>query len=191
MKYKTPESSFINPPHKIEGKISEAKKSFYELAKDKVRYFNHQQFMDWVSKIVGKGKAKILYENAAVLAVIKNEKSQEEQKIEKYVTNLEIAIDATKFNINNKSYDDILPFVIEHEIYESWLRSKKGFLEEKEFSEESRTRAHLLAIRREFLLAEKEGKAEKMFEWRMLIAPEEEKEYSSAWENAKKKLHKE
>lgn len=186
MEYKIPESSFINPPHKIEGKMEKARESFYELAKDKIRYFNHQQFIDWVSEIVDKETA-VVYKNSGALVVIKSEKNEEDQK--KYVTNLEIAVDTSKLNFNGENYEDILPFVIEHEIYESWIRSKKGFIEEKEFSEESRNRAHRLAMRREFLLAEKAGKGDRMFAWRMAMRPKKEKDYMAAWENAKKKLY--
>ncbi len=189
MEYKTLESTFINPPHKIEGKTGKAMESFYELAKGRVRHFNHQQFMDWLSESLGEEKSKA-FEKIPAIVFVKNEVREEDQRIEKYLTNLEIAIDTSKFNLNGKDYTDILSFVVEHEIYESWLRSKKGFLEEKEFSEESRTRAHSLALRRQFLLAEKAGKGEKMFEWFMLVAPKKEKEYMSAWENAKNKLHK-
>jgi len=190
MEYKIPESSFVNPPHKIEGSMHEARESFYELAKNKVRHLNHEQFTDWVHKNIGEGKMGRAFSNSPAIVFFMNDNNKEEQNVEKYLKNLEIVVDTSKFNLNGKDFTDILPFVIEHEIFESWVRSKKGFLEEKEFSEESRNRAHLLALRKQFLLAEEAGKGGKMFEWFMLLAPRKEKDYISAWESARKKLKK-
>ncbi len=47
---------------------------------------------------------------------------------------------------------------------------------------------HLLAEQKEFLLAEKTGLGEKLFQWRMKICPDHEDEYLMAWESAKKKM---
>ncbi len=188
--FKMPESSNINPPHKIEKSINDSKKSFYELAKNKISYFSHQEFLSWLSSMIDDENWSENFAESPALGLI-NFKISPKDDFEKYITNLEIAIDISKFSIDGENYEDLIPFIIEHEITEVWIRAKRGFLEEREeeFTQEMRERNHQLALRREFLLAEQAGKAEKLFKWRMLVCPEKEDEYRYAWEKAKKRVN--
>jgi len=71
------------------------------------------------------------------------------------------------FKIKDKDYSDVMPFVIEHEIYETWLNAKKGA-----GSDLTMKKQHILALRRAFLLAEQQGLSEKFLEWNSLIDPD-------------------
>jgi len=48
-----PESSFINPPHEVEGTPKEARASFYELAKDKIKYLTWDEVKKWHKDMKG------------------------------------------------------------------------------------------------------------------------------------------
>ena len=93
------------------------------------------------------------------------------------------------FIIDGISYKDMIPFIIEHELYEGWLNCKKGFLGNAYEDEEIETK-HQLALRREFYLAEKSGMGEKLFEWRKKNNPDTEEDCREALRNAKKKINK-
>lgn len=177
MRFKLPESSCLDPFHKVEGSPKEARASFYELAKDRVKYLTHQEMLKWHEDVYGE---KQLHTAAFVAAVFGPE---EEKNIGKWITHLEIVVNKDAFNINGKDYSDLMPFVLEHEIYEAWLRGKRGVgpgLDE--------SKRHLLAKRRQYLLAEKAGHGDKLFEWEMLVNPDRRKEYKYALKYAKKQL---
>lgn len=187
MEYKFSESANLKKPYKIEGNMLEAKKSFYELVKDRVRILNSREFSSWVDKLSGFGKTDNFKKYPAFVLCWPKYGKNRKGEFDKFLTALEIVINRDSFCIEEKDYSDIIPFVVEHEIFEIWLSTKKGFGDGK-IGEEDIHRKHLLALRREFLLAEQDGLAEKVFEWRMKIDPSKEREYKDAWENAKKKI---
>ena len=156
------ESSLIKPPHKVEGAPKEARESFYELAKNRIKYLNRKEYLEWVDVPY---EYKWVYSSPA-MNIINAETVKEEDNLEKWVDRLEIAVNKDAFKINEKDYSDLIPFVAEHEIYEAWLTSKKGAASTLE-----RGKKHLLAQRRAFFLAEEQGLGDKFLEWVKLTAP--------------------
>lgn len=178
-----PESSYINPPYKVEGSMKEAKESFYEMAKSRIRLMTAEEFSKWVRGAVGESEL----ENGVALSMHWSKLKKEGNiTVEKLIENCEIGINKDAFIIDGESYLDVMPFVIEHELYETWLNSKKGFLEDT-VKQEDLMKMHLLAERKEFLLAEQAGLAEKLFEFRTKLNPENEEEHRNALEYAKKR----
>ncbi len=153
MEPKLPESSFLDPPHEVEGPPKEARESFYELAKDKIRYLTNEEILKWYEDMFGRRQ----YSIPAAAYIIGSKK---EKNFEKWIHNLEIIVKKDAFNIEGKDYSDILPFVLEHEIYEAWLSGKRGTGPKL-----SVDKKHLLALRREYLLAEQQGLGDKLLEW--------------------------
>ncbi len=170
-----PESSFINPPHEVEGTPKEARASFYELAKDKIKYLTKEETEKWISKVA---EPEIPIKTGA--AIMRARKTKD---FKKWVKNLEIIVNKDAFNRDRKDYSDLIPFVVEHEIYEAWLTAKKGVGFELGLDKQ-----HLLARRRQYLLAEQAGLGDKIFEWHMKANPSQKEEYEYALRYAKKQL---
>ncbi|NMB47869.1 hypothetical protein GYA13_00275 [Candidatus Kuenenbacteria bacterium] len=175
MEFKFPESSIVNNPHKIEGPMEEAKKSFYEFAKSKVKYLSRDEIKKWHKETSGRDG----YETTASYIISFN---TEEGGFEKWINNLEIMVNRDIFSLNGKDFSDIIPFVLEHDIYEAWLHAKKGAASSLDVDKK-----HMLARRREFLLAAEQGLEDKFFEFMMAVAPGDEAEFRYALEYAKKK----
>ena len=137
MTHKLPESSFINIPHKVEGTPKEARESFYELAKDKIKYLTNEEILKWYEDMFGRRQHSI-----PLAAYIIG--SNTENDFNKWIYNLEIIVKKDAFNIEGKDYSDLLPFVLEHEIYEAWLSGKRGVGPAL-----NKRKRHLLARRRQ------------------------------------------
>ena len=100
-------------------------------------------------------------------------------------TILSIAINENAFTINGEDYTDLIPYSIEHEIYEAWLTLDKGWrLNLKE--------RHLLARRKQYEIAMRDGKAERLLEFhnKNNIALKDEYEYAYQKALQKYKLNK-
>lgn len=181
MQLKFPESSIVNNPHKIEGTMKEAKKSFYELAKSKVKYLSWDEIKKWHKETSNRD------EYVTTASYILNYKTNvtEEGDFEKWISNLEIVVNKDVFVINREDFSDIMPFILKHDIYEAWLSAKKGSASSFDVNKK-----HLLARRREFLLAAEQSLEDKLFEFHMTINPGSEDEYRYALEYAKKKMGK-
>ncbi len=183
MEYKAPESSYIIPSHKIEGPMNIAKKSFYELAKSRIKYLNTEEFSSWFKKVTKK-QFSLRGSTGAFIFLWPKHKKDREGNLKKWIDNLEIAVNKDVFNINGEDYQDIMPFIIEHEIYEGWLSAKKGW-GHGQYEKEDLHKKHLLALRREFLLAYQKGLADKLLKWRIKMDPSGEYDYKKALKNAK------
>lgn len=171
------EGTFLAAPRKLKDSIPESKQEFFELAKNRVKYMNREEFIKWHEEMFGDAS-----DAPASNLIIKSETGQ--------IENLEIAINSDAFHLDDKDYTDLIPCVIEHETYEAWIEIKEGAMKKELESgkDEAFLKKHLIAERNEFLMAEKMGLGEKLFEWRMKIAPEKEAEFRSCWESAKKKM---
>lgn len=183
---KFPESSVVNPPHKVEEDFQTAKENFFELARSKVRYLSAEEFADWVKSMVGDADIRV---GAGFTPFWMTFKESEDGSQERFIENLEIGINKDEFIIDGESFEDLIPFVLEHEIQEAWLNAKRGYLDgSSAATPEGMHTKHLLAERKEFFLAEKAGLGEKLFRWRMNKFPDLEEECRLAWDSAKKKL---
>jgi hypothetical protein len=178
------EFSNIQPPHKIEGPMVSARENYYELAKSKIRYMNTAEYQQWVQNMLGDIKMPI---GAALAPYLKRDREYADGTIERFIENLEIGVNVDDFDIEGESYKDILPFIIEHELYESWMTVKRGRLEHSVDQKGADTK-HLIAQRREFLLAEEAGLGEHLLEWRLKKYPQNEIEYREMRERAQRKL---
>jgi len=172
MKYS--ESSFINPPHEVEGSMREAKKSFYELAKSRIKYLNSEDFRKYQESY---NPAPNYHTHASFVLCRSYDKNNEGIVTGKWIENLEVIIDKGGFNSNGKDYSDMIPFAIEHEIYEAWMCAKKGIGHDMDLHDR-----HLLAVRRECRLAEKNGLGDRWLEFNSMKDPESSELYRSTLE---------
>lgn len=192
MKLYSPDSSTLEPSHKIEGSQIEAKNSFYELAKSRIKFLNSKKFGDWINRYQGP-IAEYLYRTAhfkdTALFLIKPKLSQNETgEINKFIENLEIVINEDGFILDGVDYSEIIPFVAEHEIYEAWLHAKMG-LGQSSFIKNLDT-AHKLALRKEFFCAQKMGLSDKLFAYHIKIDPKNETLYRDILDHVKNKPEK-
>ena len=183
MEIQFPESSIVNNPHRIEGPMREVKESFYELARSKVRYLSSDEIQRWNKEVRG------IDRYVSPVSYILNYRLEvsEEADYKKWINNLEIVVDKGAFKINGKDFSDLIPIVLEHDIYEAWLSAKRGAASSLDINKK-----HLLALRREFLLATEQGLEDKLFEWHMYFRPDDEhrRECEHALNYAKKRTKK-
>lgn len=208
-------SEFV--PFEIKGDMRQAKTTFYNIAQAQIRYLNENEMAKWQADHGRPGKVttqsySIGYNNRNVLDVDEevaplvqqmlssNDKTVDqvlmefgdkiyERHTEKWINQLDIVVNKDLFEKikihTGIDYTDIIPYGLDHEIFEAWLIAKKGI-----GSTLSINKKHLLARRREFLLAEKDGKGEKLFQFHMMVNPFAEKEYEYAWDKAKQRVGK-
>lgn len=150
--FSLPETSRLEKPLNMEGLIIESKKSFYELAKSKIKYLSSEEIVEWHKK--NSGRENYLSTASYIIGCTLN--VHEDKSVEKLVNALEIVVNKDYFVINGNDFSDCIPFVIEHEIYETWLSAKKGTASSLEINTK-----HLLAKRKEYLMAEQQGLGEK------------------------------
>lgn len=180
MKFNYPESAKIEGGHEIKGTPKEARLAFYELAKGKIKYVDHDGMLKWHKDVHEREN----YWSSASLAMAITE-LQGEDTDEKWINNLEIVVNMDTFHFDDKDYSDLLPITIEHEIYEAWLSAKKGAAARLDVEKK-----HLLAIRREYLLAEEQGLGDRLLEYQIARFPRDKKLFLSALETARKILKK-
>lgn len=191
MTIEIPKSSKLDTPHEVEGTMKEAKTSLYELAKNRVRFLSDQEFSAWCREFGPWGEEAV--KSPAVMVVWPRGGKEVEGKIEKVITHLEIVINKEKFQIDGEDYSDIIPFAIEHELYETWLKVKKGLgdgSDDKNNGFQNYIAKHKLSLRREFLLAEQAGLGEKIFKFHTKLRPEDKEDCLEALKKAKEKLGK-
>ena len=119
--------------------------------------------------------------SSAVYVIGYGRQSGEADDPEKLVTGLEISINQDFFGEENK---DLIPYAVEHEIFEAWMWSKRGI------SPWSTRTNHLLARRRQFEMAMRDGKAEKLRNFYRKVNPEFTSEIDYAYEVAQRKVKK-
>lgn len=180
MERKLPESSILSPPHNVESPMKDAKESFYNLAKNKIRYLSSKEIIQWNEEQRG---AENYLTNASFLIKYGGVTSREGLVLAKWIENLEIVVNKNAFKIYGEDYSDLIPFVLEHEIYEAWLSAKKGFGQRL-----NEAQKHLLATRKAYLLAEQQGLGKKLFEYDMKINSSKKEEYEYALQSARKTL---
>lgn len=174
---KIPEIPEIHPPYKIEGTPKEARESFYEFVKHRIEYLAKKEIIKWDRDRGG-------HPEHPPVALFSPDPCEEGGDLERWINKLEIAVNKDAFKIKGKDYSDLMPFVLEHEIYEAWLKAKKGVaatLDDK--------KKHILAHRRAFLLAEQQGLGDRLLEWSKLTAPDNT-EHIKQWEYALKAAKK-
>lgn len=171
MEINLPETSILLKPHKVEGSMVEAKESFYDLAKSHIRYLTSQEIVEWHKKISGRKN----YLTTASYIVSRKSDVSEGGDFEKWVDALEIVVNKDVAIINGEDFSDCIPFIVEHDIYEAWLSAKKGAVTSLDVGKK-----HLLARRREFLIAEQQSLGEKLHRFQIAVDPANRKEYDEA-----------
>jgi hypothetical protein len=187
--YRLPKSSYLSVPLKISGSIILMKKEFEALAMSRIKYFDRIEFLDYLGEIIEDDRIRdgFIASPAISLANVKIKKKGHLQG--RFLENQEILINLDGFSISGEDYADMLPYVIRHEIEEGWLKTKKGCLEIKTCKQEVRTRTirHTISERRTFLMAERDGKGERLFELLCKLKPKDKDKFKKSWDKAKRR----
>lgn len=171
MEVKVPDTSRLEKPHIVGRDMIEARKSFWELAQSRIVYRNQQEHIAFEKAVYGPN-----WENSSAVYVLSRGASGEGDNPDKWVTALEISINKDFFGQDNA---DLIPYAVEHEVLEAWMWSKRGI------SPQNSHTNHLLARRRQFEMAMKDGKAEKLLLFYKKVNPESESELQYAYDKAK------
>ncbi|MFZ1721882.1 MAG: hypothetical protein WAU07_05250 [Microgenomates group bacterium] len=172
----------LESPVKMSGLIREDKLVFYELAKSRIKYQTREENVAWQKKYLGiQGETTATYFVGFYNSVVTDE------RVEKWVNKLTIVVNQGVIDeLSQRSQEDftnIIPFIVEHDVYEAWLSVKKGTGANLDAGNK-----HLLARRREFLLATQDGLQDRLFNFHMAVNPGSEQEYRDAMEYAQKRL---
>lgn len=177
---KHPESSFVSPPHEIDGSMREAKKSFYDLAKSRIKYLDSEGFRKYQESY----NSTPNYRTPAAFVICRSyDKNNEGKVTKKWIENLEIIINKDAFDFRGKDYSDMIPFAIEHEIYEAWMCAKKGIGHDMNLHDR-----HVLAVRKECELAERDGLGDRWLEFNSVKDPKSSDLYKITIEKIRKNL---
>ncbi len=184
-----PESSRLPSDYEVKSPSTEVRLEFWELAKSRVRFITPEEMLAIHTQV---GKLEEFYPGKIAFAIV-SKRVDEEIDIKdkllstikmiqrrkslkstltgivtpeqtKWIDALEIYINKQAFSINGQDYSDIIPYVIEHEIYERWAKDKQGFVPNP-------NQAHLLARRHEFRIAVQDGKADRLLEFIKVATP--------------------
>ena len=172
----------LEKPVKMSGLIPEDKSVFYDLAKSRIKYQTREENMAWQKKYRG-----MQGETTATYFIGFNNSVGNDERVEKWVDKLTVVINKGVVDELSQrlgeDFTSIIPYIVEHDIYEAWLSAKRGAGQSLEVSDK-----HLLARRHEFLLATQDGLADKLFKFQMAVNPSSEEEYKSAIEYAQRRL---
>lgn len=173
---KHPESSYLPEPHKIEGAPKEARERFYEMAKSRVFYATRDEMVEFGKQTSGEDES-----TTTALYVRLPRKEFTEEGIEKWIDGLQIVVNKDAFQQDGEDFSDLIPYAIEHELYELWVKSKRGI------SAQETEKAHLLARRKQAEMALHDGKLDRMIEFYTKLNPECSKELEYARQKAETK----
>jgi hypothetical protein len=169
-------------PVKMDGNIHESKTIFYDLARSRIRYQTWEENIAWQKKYRGSQ----IGTSATYIIGLKDTVGSDE-KVEKWIDKLAIVINKGLIDELGQrlgeDFTSIIPYIIEHELYESWLSAKRGAGQSLEVSNK-----HILAIRRQYLLATQDGLADKLLRFSIAMNPSTEEECRSAMEYAQRRL---
>jgi hypothetical protein len=138
---------------------AEINPEFHDYALSKVQRLSVADLDKWEAKVT-QAKGQKLFRSPAsfnipqVDLVVAHLKSDE---IVHALKNMEIVVCPSLLKTRGMDFSDIEPYLIEHEIYEAWLNLTKPILDN------SQSESHILALERMYLLADKDGKAERLF----------------------------
>lgn len=169
-----PESARLGVLHHIDNDMIEAKKSFWELAKSRITYRSQAEHLAYQKLIFGEDYNNV---NTAVY-VCAPVAYQEGDSVEKWVAGLEISINKDIFG---DDYQDLIPYAVEHEIFEAWLSCKRG-LQPKTLQEK-----HLLARRRQLEMAMADDNADRLLDFYKALDPGLSPELDYAYSVAERK----
>lgn len=144
---------------KIKGDINQFTRKYYILAKNKVKIVNSKDYYDFEEKYFGDKKGITASYN------ISYEGIEENNFMKMKIKNLQIILNRDSFTLDGEDYSDLIPYIIEHEIFESLLFVKPGY------KTRDLDKNHLLARKRQYSLAKQDGKLDRLFEFHKKISP--------------------
>jgi len=163
--------------HEIIGTPLEAKISFYELAKPKVRIVSREEYSRFESAVFDhpllRGLKRLIWKIGPVFlsptsAAFKMDVHENKSACRKWVSGLDIRVNGDFFHYGDDDFTDLIPNAVEHEISEMWMLAKKGYQPgDVEVN-------HLLARRKQVRMAMEEGKADRLLGFYRLKASKED-----------------
>ncbi len=147
------------------------KEKFYKIARSRVRFVSEEESKQIFYKTSDDDLKRAVGDNFVPCPLLYMTVITE--KGDRKLESLDIVINKEFFQRADNDFTDILPYAIEHEIYEAWL----CFVYGGEFD-----KAHYLARRKEVKFAVKDQKIDRLHLFYLLIHPsfalEVEKEYN-------------
>ena len=167
----TPKLFTLEEPHVIDRNFKEAKSRFWELAKSRVKLASQEEHEAFHKEHCPDNEVP-----TDAIFILQKGISENSDDPEKAVLGLEININKDFFG---EVYADLIPYVVEHEIYEAWLHSKRGY--------NPTNKEHALARRRQIKMAMRDGKAERLVKFFSEKLPSLKEEFEDAYQRIREK----
>ncbi len=174
-KLNCPAYSLLEVPLRIEDSVKVFRTKFYDLARSRVRFVSAAECLLFEKDVFGentRGSSSAVY----LVRVNRDEEGN------RNISALDIVLNKDFFKTELKDYSDLIPYSIAHEIYEAWLYVKPGF------NISNVEKAHLLARRRQFEMAVRDRKAEKLQTFLLRVNPLLVEEIAYAYDKAVRKV---
>ena len=165
----SPKVPALEDPHVIDRNFKEAKSQFWEFAKSRVKLVSQEDHEAFHKEYCPENEVP----TDAIFALQKGI-SKNSDDPEKAVLGLEINVNRDFYG---EEYADLIPYAIEHEIYEAWLHSKRGYNPTK--------KEHSLARRHQIRMAMKDGKAERLVKFYSEKIPSLKEEFENTYHRIK------
>ena len=117
MTINAPEYSMLEPPHKIDSSPKDARKSVYDLARNRIVFCTQEQHDRFQRDVSGEDVP--LDEPSCMFLVGYEDVNGPDVTMERFVRVLHISVNMDYFKIGEENYSDLLPYLVKHEIYES------------------------------------------------------------------------
>jgi len=161
-------SESLKNPREIDRNFQKAKQEFWELAQSRINIDTQEQHEVFHEAYFPKDEIPTSAAFALLPGYSKNSTDQE-----KAILEFEISINKDFFG---DEYADLIPYAIEHEIYEAWLHAKRGW------NPQTIKQGHLLARKYQLKKAMADGKAERLVDFYIKKFPHLKDEFEDAYE---------
>lgn len=146
------------------------------MAKSRIVYLTKEEMIAYGQQATGEDES-----TTTGLYVRSPRKEVTDKGLEEWIDGLQIVINQDVFQKDGRDFSDLIPYAVEHELYELWIKSKPGF------GVKETQKAHLLARRKQVETALRDGKLDKMIEFYTALNPEYAKELEYARKKAERK----
>lgn len=161
----------LEEPYKIDRNLREAKTQFWEFAKSRVSLDSQEEHETFHKKHFPDNEKP-----SSAAFVLERGFTRDSDDPEKGVLGFKISINKDFYG---KEYADLIPYAIEHEVYEAWIHAKRGW------NPASTKQGHLLARKHQLKMAMIDGKAERLVKFYIERTPSLREEFEDAYRRVK------
>lgn len=116
-----PENYYLKEPYKVEGASKESREAFFEMARSRIHYATREEMADFGRRTSGGDES-----GTTALYILLPREKMISGSVEKWIDGLQIVVNKDAFIRDDEDFSDLIPYAVEHELYELWVKSKPG-----------------------------------------------------------------